>query len=537
MFIRDEDMALAKLALADLAGHSKRGKIVGREKCQAVLEDAVAKVWERLELRLAPFSRLSVVSACFRAIDELTRDAAHWDLTTRSLLALHDSQSATKRVLRNRRSDRSAASLCNRLLIETAQYACAGSNGEPFNRADHLAMLAEILLLLTLAQHRDAIAFAFMDPEVTVQPNGEIDVDEEFYRKVLFRYLSHRSDAATQRAADRYDAHFEAHAARDNDEDAIADRWTALNEGFEPEFGFGVQKLVDLIGVWREFALQSDASGGVLSEDEIRPLLVNGCGFSSTGADAFLERFSLPIRSAWNRDLPAKCSNQDVFPWRFRRQLSVLMRPLVQVETAPRTWFISASMFEKSVAYLLKNFERGVLPERMFASPTTRSFIGRIVNRKGHAFAEKVQEVFDTNATGSRLEIQMEELGAAAKDGLGDIDVLAWDSASGVVYAVECKRLLTALTAREVIQRLEDFRGDRKTKDSLSRHLRRVDWLKNHLDRLSKLIRIPECSIGLTPLLVTSEIVPMQFYDDMHFPTEQVVAFNDLQDFLARTRR
>jgi hypothetical protein len=189
-------------------------------------------------------------------------------------------------------------------------------------------------------------------------------------------------------------------------------------------------------------------------------------------------------------------------------------------------------MFEKSVSYMLDNLERGVLPSRFFASPQMRSFLGRIVNRKGHVFAERVYDTFGTNGFVARLEIEMTELGAPATEGLGDIDVLAWDGTSSLVYAVECKRLLTALTAREVIQRLEDFRGDKKAKDSLARHLRRIDWLKSHSEQLSKLTGIPVRGIRLTSLLVTSEIVPMQFYTNMQFPTDQVIPFDDLPAYL-----
>jgi hypothetical protein len=533
LFIRDEDTILAKLALADAAGHSKRGKVRGREQCRKILEDAVAKVWERIEHHLALFSRISVVSACFRAIDEVTRDAAHWDLTTRSLLALHDSPIETKRVLRNRRSDRSAASLANRLLVETAQYACTSHEGVLFNKADHLGLLAEILLLLTLAQHRDAIAFGFMNPEMTVHPNGEIEVDEKFYASIMSQYLSHRSDATTQRAADSYDAYFEAGSATAESTTAL-NRVAAVNEVFEPEFGFNVQKLIDLIDIWRDFALRSNASGGLLSETEIRPLLIKGCGFSPSEAESFLERFTLPIRSVLDGELPARCTRQDVFPWRFRRHLSVLMRPLIQVKSSPKTWFVSAPMFEKSVAYLLGNLEEGVLPERFFASAATRAFIGRAVNRRGHLFAEQVRNVFAANGFATRLEIEMAALGAPTAAGLGDIDVLAWERRAATVYTVECKRLLTALTAREVIQRLEDFRGDRKAKDSLARHLRRYDWLAGHVSEVAKVTGIPSKSIRLTSMLVTSEIVPMQFYQDMDFPTNQVIPFDGLAAYLKR---
>ena len=127
----------------------------------------------------------------------------------------------------------------------------------------------------------------------------------------------------------------------------------------------------------------------------------------------------------------------------------------------------------------------------------------------------------------------MTGLGASKKDGLGDVDVLAWNDASGRVFVIECKRLLMATTVREVVQRLEDFQGNKEEKDSLGRHLRRIDWITKHSDEVAKLIGIPSSNIKLIPLLVTSDTVPMQFYDAMKFPTAQVIPYDDLAKYLS----
>ena len=535
LFVADEDLTLAQLGLADLAGRpNKDGFISGQEECQKFLQDTVTKIWERLETGLRPFDRASVVSGCFRALDEIARDEAHWTLTTRSLFALHDDEDETKGVLRQRRSKWAAANLGNRLLIETAQYACSDATGIPFTMADHATLLADVTLLIEFAHHRDAMAFGFLKPSVKIYPNGEIEVDESFYSEILSKYLSHRSDDASERAAESYDQHFDPPQAASEEESEIANRKMAkFDEVFVPEFGFSFEKMLDVMDVWREFAIRAQASGGQLTEPEMLGLLCEGCGFSSSEANAFLERLTLPIRSQWDADLPPRCKKEDVYPWRFRRNLSLLVRPLVEVARSPRTWIISAPFFERSVAYLGGNVENADFPERFFASDKMRKYIGQRVNRRGHIFAEKVHTVFIQQGYAARLEIEMTELGAAKHAGLGDIDVLAWNVATGKVFPVECKRLLTALTVREVIQRLEDFRGDRKAKDSLGRHLRRVDWLTENLQSLVKLTGIPPERIRLMPCLATSDIVPMQFFQEMDFPLNQVVPFDRLVSFIA----
>jgi hypothetical protein len=536
LFVADEDSMLVQLGLADLAGRPNENLITGKEKCQKFLQDTVTKIWERIEARLRAFDRASVVSGCFRALDEIARDEAHWNLTTRSIFALHDDQGEAKGVLRHRRSERSAANMGNRLLIETAQYACRSEGGLPFTMADHSSLLAEQTLLTEFAHHRDAIAYGFLKPEVKIYPNGEIEVDTEFYKQIFTRYLSHRSDIASERAADSYDKHFESpEPPSDQESTSIDKRIADLNEAFKPEFGFSIEKLIEVMDMWRKFAIKANASGGQLTEEEMLGLLRHGCGFSASESNAFLARLTLPIRSQWDTELPPRCKKEDVYPWRFRRHLSLLFRPLVEVSKSPRTWIISAPFFEKSASYLMENIEKADFPERFFESERMRKYIGQKVNRRGHAFATKVHNAFIERKFLARLEIEMTELGASKNDGLGDIDVLAWNAETGVVFPVECKRLLPALTVREVIQRLEDFRGDKKAKDSLGRHLRRIDWLSQNLTPLENLTGIPKDRIRLLPCLVTSDIVPMQFFQEMNFPPEQVVPFDGLAAFIAES--
>jgi hypothetical protein len=173
--------------------------------------------------------------------------------------------------------------------------------------------------------------------------------------------------------------------------------------------------------------------------------------------------------------------------------------------------------------------ETGRFPKEFFRSTEMQAFIGKTSNQRGHEFAQSVELVFVKSGFDAKLEVELTHFGAPKKLGLGDVDVIAWDCTSGRVYCVECKRLLPAGTVREVVQRLEEFRGDKHAKDSLGRHLRRIEWLNQNLSAVSKFTTIPVAVLNIIPLLVTSEIVPMQFYKQMNFPTEQVMPLSDLR--------
>jgi hypothetical protein len=385
-----------------------------------------------------------------------------------------------------------------------------------------------VVLFILLANHRDAIAYGFIEAIIDVFPNGELEVEAKFYSDVFSQYLTKRGRAASDDAAADYESYFP-WIEQSKDETTVGDE-NALNEFdnvFAPEFGFSVHLLFRALDEFRKMAVKTDQPGGKVTEDMMQTFL-RASGFKPHEAEAFLRCFTLPIRSAWNRDLPPRCRDYDVFPWRFRRQLSLNVRPLVQVSLSPRAWVVSVPVFEKSVTYVLGHLENARFPQDFFHSDQMQQYIGNVTNKRGHDFAEKVSKVFAESGCSTQLEVQVTQLGASKKLRLGDVDVLSWEETTGRVYAVECKRLLTANSVREVVQRLEDFRGDMKKKDSLGRHCRRVEWLKNHIEALAKFTGIPTAKVHLIPMLVTSEIVPMQFYKEMNFPTSQVLSFDEL---------
>jgi hypothetical protein len=399
-----------------------------------------------------------------------------------------------------------------------------------FSRADHSQLLANVELLMSLANHRDAIAYGFSEARVQVNPRGDIEVDQGFYESVMRRYFSHRSDRLTESAARAYDTYF----TRENTRGAVPSQIeiSKFDEAFQAEFGFAVSQLFRVTELWARLALESHHLVGAIEEVEIMGLLAKSAGMTSEQAGRFLDAFTLPIRRNWDSELPPRCSKQDVFPWRFRRNLSLLMRPLVLVSLNPRRWMISAPLFENSAKYLTGNIYEGRLPERFFSSRQLRAYTGSIVDKHGHAFAERVAEVFETSGYKTRTEIRLTELGAPRNPDLGDVDVLAWIDSETDVFITECKRLTPALTVREVIQRLEDFRGDERRKDSLRKHLARIAWLDKNRTGVQKITGIPAASISFRPLLVTSELVPMQFFDEMNFPTNQVVSMDELSTYL-----
>ncbi len=528
-FIPEEEHAQSLIGLAGLIGEIPAdGRIRGTPSCLDYLKAAADKLWEQIEFSLRRFERRSVINACLNALAALERDGEHWNMTARSQLALHNDENEVLQVAEQRRGKRDAAILTNRLLIETAMYAC-NEGSRPLTRSDHLELLAHMHNLVSTANHRDAISEGFMKPEVRVFPNGELDVDDHFYVSVMLPYIRAKFADSFHAWAKHYEKWFSGYESESSNAGSkLLDR---LEQPFLKEFGITIDQLVSIPRHFGRIALQRKKLVLEFDDRSLRETLITEYSVSEATLDRYLGRFSLFPRSSWNKDLPAGVKEHDVFPWRFRRRLSLLMRPLIQLNCGPtKQWAIFPPALEASAMYLLGNLAESAFPAEHFQSQEMRAFCGDQANRQGHSFNEEVSDVFKKYGFSVASEVLMKKIGVPESLGdLGDVDVLAWRTDISAVFVIECKHLRDATSVRDVVDRLKEYRGE--LGDSLGKHLRRVNWLKQNQEKLRSYVKDLPPRFEIKSLLVTSDLVPMQFFSDSPLKPHDVVPIDSLPQY------
>jgi hypothetical protein len=532
-FVPEEECSCSLIGLADEIGSVPTdGKISGDRDCLAYLQKVVDKLWERIEKALGQFDRRSVATACFSALAELEKDSQHFSMTARALLALHD-RNEVLQFVGDRRSDRDAATLTNRLLIETAMYACPANGGHTLPNAERLELLAHMSNLLNAANHRDAISEGFMRAEIHVFPNGELDFDKKFYETVMLPYVRAISDRRFHSSARNYERWFPSHGRPENPEQQEA--LNRMEQPFLAEFGVTIDQLIAIPNRLGHLALRERKLILELDNSSFRTFLMNECSLDEKATELYLKRFSLASRGGWDMEL-GNCQVKDVWPWRFRRQLSLLMRPLVLLsDSTGERWLVYPPLVASSAAYIIGNIGEAAFPTEHFRTEPMRAFCGDQANRQGHKFNDEVRDEVEKLGFIARQEVSMSALGVPASAGdFGDVDVLAWKSGSSNVFVIECKRLRTAVSVRDVVERLDDYRGERD--DSLAKHLRRLNWLKVNPTALCELTKIPATAIQFKSLLVTDDLVPMQFFKGSAISPEEILDFRQLAEFLMHQR-
>jgi len=158
--------------------------------------------------------------------------------------------------------------------------------------------------------------------------------------------------------------------------------------------------------------------------------------------------------------------------------------------------------------------------------------LGKFESAKGAAFNEDVRKWLKEHTSLKiwEYEVTIKPKGVfIAQSDLGDIDVLAYDTETNVVYSIECKNTNTAKNVREMKKEMDDYLGrDGKSKKALiSKHMRRHVWLLNNIDKVRTFVEA-KTNPTVKSVMLTSEVIPTSYLRRKEIPLP-ILNFHDLK--------
>jgi hypothetical protein len=526
-FIPDGDFNFASVGLAQrIVGQPS--DIDGPKRCNDFLHRVVDDSWERIRSILQNLSRQCVIVRALRNVEAVEQDRHQWEMTAKAVLATHSDQDSVVNAAHERENKRSEAALASRIIAEMAVCTCPDT-GLEISEAHFDTLLGLIRLLLYAATSSDAITYGLTPARLRVYPNGEFTADDDYYKHIVGPYTSEQFTGQYKEAAQRYADYFVDPASKTRRDDRFEQPFI---NAFQAEFGLTPDEFVDAYQALEQDAMPDGKLVVSRTVEQIRKTLKKS-GLTSGAADSFIRKFVLWPRVQWDQT-PEGFSKKDWYPWRYRRRLSLLSRPLVRLGLNERDTVVFApGLLRDCVELLLIRLIGGRLPPEDFRSPAMQAWIGEITRRRGNEFEQHVGEEFRTAKFESLVSKSMKLFGA--DESYGNLDVLAWRKNSDEVYAVECKRLRAAKTVAEIGEQLREFHGAEL--DRLSRQLRRCRWLREHQDAVRRITATTAKCLNIIPVLVTSTIVPMQFVKHLPIPPTQIIPVSKLQEWLSLRRR
>lgn len=506
-----DDTATVKLGLGwRNRDRSEGGEITGRDACTAYLNGIVALLEDEICADLRVFDRRSVINFALMNHEAAASERDNWRRTAAAVVALHNDKKATIGTIAHHEAELNAIFQATRLMVEFAICECPLEGGIKPGKFDMSRIMGKIMLACGIGGWSASIHWQAMEPLVRVTPLGDIHANVTFQEEILTPYGRTMADVFVQESMDNYAHNLQEPKVLPTDESRMEDQFAdALKEQFGAPLDV-IRKFVDDI---EDIGIKGEKPVLALKRSEVLALADGKDAAYAEGIKKLLDFMTLKGRSRW-RDVPEGYQKRDIEPWRFRRPLSVLRKPFVNLDdAADPTLMVAPGILRDAFGYSFRNYYAGDFPVWQLTQKMN-AWAGKARDKMGKKFGAEVGTRLTELGWKVETEVRITKLlGKSFDVNYGDVDVLAWNSESGRVLLIECKDVQHRKTDGEIAEQLLDFRGELYEKgkpDLLLKHLRRIEVVKEHVLEVTKYLKLAKPA-ALEGHLVFKNPVPMKF--------------------------
>ncbi|MCC5049754.1 hypothetical protein LLE59_20845 [Xanthomonas campestris] len=506
--------------------HDGDNNVEGAEACVGLLNRLVDAQVGDLTSRLGELDRTALVERLL-----LNHEAAHvrelqWQRTSAAVLGLHGDSQDVRDAVVGQLSKLAGAAITSRVLVEIAACEAPLTGGRLPDDLQIQALLAQVELVTRLGGLSDGIHYGVLRPHLRVSALGDILLRDEFGREVVAPMLSQAVGSNYVDSAGGFRRHYGPQEGVDRTEHLLDSEFL---EAWQGEMGFGVDEARHLLDAIEDYAIKRRAPTLQIRRGELVALLASRCDAAT--AERFIDQLLLARRPRWAQP-PQGFKSREILPWRFGRRLSIVTRPIVQMNDDDDALYMLAPRLVRSgFFYLLRGAFHGTLDQSFFQTPAMRDAWWGKAN-EGHTFNALVADQLRAAGWEVRAGIELTAvLNAKLDRDYGDVDVLAWCPGGEDVFVVECKDLSFRRNYSEIAALLSDYQGDFKNgkPDKLKRHLMRVECAASHLPAVARFTGVAAPKIR--SCLLVAGLVPMQFAS---IPALEGTFVGDLDQFGAQ---
>jgi hypothetical protein len=504
----ERDEAYFRLNLGWRVRKRSEGALLkGENTCCEYLNRLVDAVWADMRLSLKRCRREPLLTKLTENHEAIMVDSDKWLQSARAYMSLYSDRPEAAAHAARRTTTLAAGATAIRILIEMALCESPESAGEEAGALEISRLMAGAMQLHVLGGWSEAIRFRAKKAEIRITPLGDLDTQTDFDDRIGNPYAATLGIRRFLQGAQGYEGRFTRHDAVESVRDLFeAEFWDAWNK----TFGASIDEVRTFVDNLEEEAIRLKAASFVT--DFAGLCRLEGLErMTSDTVRRILDVLTLRTLAEWSVTPPG-FSSHDWYPWRFRRRLSVISRPILQFNTTgDARYLIVPGMVRDGFRKVLDYCHDGGYDAKYFPPGRMRSWIGATENKRGHKFNLDVAEGLSELGWQARANVALTEiLNAKLSRNYGDIDVLAWRD--GRVLAIECKDLELAMTIGEIARQLHEFRGETVDgkPDRLKRHLLRTEVLKLRVADVGRYLRFSSAA-KVEAWLIFSDVVPISF--------------------------
>jgi hypothetical protein len=522
------DDASLRIGLGWLAKSRESGsRITGVDECTTYIARLLDHIWADIKKLLSGLARELLVEKLLVNIEAARVEENQWKHTIRACLAQHVDKEDVLKAATIKQYSLNAAMLGSRIAIEMALCECPLTGGANPGEIEVARLLAYASLMHHMGGYSDAIRYEAMPAEIVISHFGDVMMDHSFTDKVLHRFGNEMHKRTLRSAARKYGELFR----QPEGTGSVAHLFEPeFNEAWQDEFGFSVDQCRAYIDHLENLALKQSVAVIRLHLHDLLDWESDDTDLCRETMKAIVDSLRLWPRPTWPSS-PEGFSERDWQPWKFRRRLSVVERPLVQLDNTDDPLFLVApDLIREGFVYVLRCSYEAACEEKRFKSHKMQRWIGARRNADGHGFNNEVAERLRTLGWTARPSVKLTEVLNTKLEDYGDVDVLAWKKDVNRVLVIECKDLGAAKTHGEIATQLQGFRGrdtEKGKPDRLKKHLNRLRVLRSKQDAVARFIGWREV-LNIEGHLVFENLVPVAFSLDEALAQVRITEYDSL---------
>lgn len=514
------DDATMRIGMGWLVQEPKDGnQIIGIKNCTNFLNELIDRIWEKTKVLLVTLNREQLIEKLLFNLEAIRKENRTWNNTIKAVLAQHDDKSNAMEVASRKLAELNGASLSSRLVIEMALCECPIDGQKIAGEIEISKLMAYASMLHHIGGWSDSIKKECMDAEIIISTFGEILFDHSFDDAVISKYGLAVNNKMLNSHANKYNELFISSDTVSSVEEAFDKQFL---EAWNDEYGFTIDECLDFLDHLEDIAVKQNLAVIKLTAVDLFPSTA-----SKRSIQSIVDSLVLYPRVSWD-NTPDGFEAKDWYPWKFRRRLSLVSRPIVKLDDSNKsTYFIAPASIRESFLYLVRGAYEAEFDDKFYSSDKMRKWNGDKRNFYGHDFNKQVANKLSEFGWQTEPDVFITQiLNKSFEKDFGDVDVLAWDEVSGTVLAIECKDLLFAKTYGEIANQLSEFRGVGKG-DRLKKHLDRVELLNKNLSTVQKYLGLEKIQT-IEIVLVFSNVVPIAYMKNEVLQTINIKLFSEL---------
>ncbi|MDD5313333.1 MAG: hypothetical protein PHO26_09895 [Dehalococcoidia bacterium] len=505
----DEQCLLDDLAAILKLNGVANGAIHGEAAGHVINQIVVPHLYGRLERTVATLKEEDLVDYLITCNEASVHDIYHRRLMTPTRMECFANDPSIVDKLSKELAEAHQTAMATRFLLEYV-VARPPTGLRPISLEMHDSLLALASGIIEWGLTSDMIKYKVAEITITVLGSGRIATNKNAYYTGRQQFMREYSISEARKARGSFADHWRDTAAGNDEgssDQAMTQKKDGFAEAFEHEFGIAEEKYLDIIAAIVDIGEDQDTAAKSLPKQEFLQKITSATRIPAEQVARLVEQIKLAPREDF-LELEQAHRKEDIYPWRFNRELSYIRRPLVATVREGNEYIHwGRRHFILAVMYLKNLCDSGRLQAK---SAEMKKFISTKRNQYSKEFNDRIYDLCTTvpdSKVRRRISSFCGNKMMDAEGDLGDIDVLAANLLRHELLVIECKNLEAARTPYEMENELSKLFLTKGRKQAAVKKLeRRCRWVENNIASvLTELGIAYKQPWTVRPLIATSE--------------------------------